>query len=123
MNDQIAKDFTDLLKCPLNQIYGSGPCNTEASSYAEIVSHYAVDHGIGKIIEPFWQLVHFDTTLLTEDLKKPAKKDEIIAECGKFSEEELLGEIDTTSMKWAKTLKKVGMKQTVIQPAACFLLR
>ena len=102
---------------------GSELCNFEANSYAEIVSHYTFDHGIGKILEPFWQLVHFDTTILTEDLNKPAHKDELIAACSKFSEDELLGEIDTTSMKWATTLKKVGMKQTVIQPAACFVLR
>jgi hypothetical protein len=88
--------------------------------------HFVSEHGITHVIEPFWQLVYFKTTFLTEELNNPVNDDGIKAMCDKFTDEELLydenGRI-TITMKWATKLKKVGLKKTVIQPAACFALR
>ena len=88
--------------------------------------HFVSEHGITHVIEPFWQLVYFNTTLLTEELNNPVFDDGINAMCDKFADEDLVvdenGDI-TITMKMARKLKQVGLKKTVIQPAACFALR
>ena len=121
---QIEKDVSDILRCPYN--LGNGGCNVTTKNYFDIVMHFVSEHGITHVIEPFWQLLYFKTTLLTEELNNPANDDGIKAMCDKFTDEELLydenGRI-TITMKWATKLKKVGLKKTVIQPAACFALR
>ena len=88
--------------------------------------HFVSEHGITHVIEPFWQLVYFKTTFLTEELNNPVNDDGIKAMCDKFTDEELLYDENdriTITMKMATKLKKVGLKKTVIQPAACFALR
>ena len=125
MNFQIEKDVSDILRCPYN-LGNHGGCNVTAKTYFEIVMHFVSEHGITHVIEPFWQLVYFNTTLLTEELNNPVSDDGIKAMCDKFTDEELIydenGDI-TITMKLATKLKKVGLKKTVIQPAACFALR
>ena len=91
---------------------------------SEIVSHFAYEHGVGKLLELLWQVVNFNTTILTEELYSHTYHDDSNAESRKFTEKEILGEIENSaSMKFATILKKVGMNQIIIQPAACFVLR
>ena len=88
--------------------------------------HFVSEHGITHVIEPFWQLVNFNTTLLTEELNNPISDGDINAVIEKFPDEEILGYENrdmTITMKLATKLKKVGLKKTVIQPAACFAMR
>ena len=91
---------------------------------SEIVLHFAFEHGFGKLLELLWQVVNFNSTILTKELYSQTHNDDSNAESRKFTEKEIVGEIENSaSMKFATTLKKVGMNQIVIQPAACFVLR
>ena len=126
MNLQIEKDVSDILICPYNLENPYQSCNVTAKTYFDIVMHFLSAHGITHVIEPFWQLVYFNTTLLTEELNNPISDGDIIALREKFTDEELLGDENgdiTITMKLATKLKKVGLKKIVIQPAACFALR
>ena len=126
LNCQIEKDVSDILRCPYNLGNHNGGCKVTTQNYFDIVMHFVSEHGMTHVIEPFWQLLYFKTTLLTEELNNPVNDDGIKAMCDKFSDEELIydenGRI-TITMKMATKLKKVGLKKTVIQPAACFALR
>ena len=126
LNCQIEKDVSDILRCPYNLGDHNRGCKVTTQNYFDIVMHFVSEHGMTHVIEPFWQLLYFKTTLLTEELNNPVNDDGIKAMCDKFSDEELVydenGRI-TITMKMATKLKKVGLKKTVIQPAACFALR
>ena len=125
LNCQIEKEVSDILRCPYN-LGNNGVCKVTTTNYFDIVMHFVSEHGITHVIEPFWQLVYFKNTFLTEELNNPVNDDGIKAMCDKFTDEELLYDENnriTITMKWATMLKKVGLKKTVIQPAACFALR
>ena len=127
MNDQIKANMPDLLLCPFKNPLGMY-CQVRDQSYSGLVYHYAIEHGVGKIMESLWQLTYFNTTNLTEELNDPPVLQDINsihASCSQFTTEELmtLGEKESImSMKMAKTLKQVGLNKTLIQPAACFAL-
>ena len=126
LNLQIEKDVSDILTCPYNLGNRYYSCNVTVKTYFDIVMHFVSEHGITHVIEPFWQLVNFNTTLLTEELNNPISDGDINAVIEKFPDEEILGYENsdmTITMKLATKLKKVGLKKTVIQPAACFSLR
>ena len=112
--------------CPMKNSMGMY-CNVRDLSYSNLVQHYAIEHGMGKIMDTLWQLIYFNTSFLTEELNNPPPVEDaensIHASCSQFTNEELLGEKESTmSMKLAKTLKQVGLNKTLIQPAACFAL-
>ena len=74
--------------------------------YKEIIKHFAFEHGIGRVLESLWQLVYFNTTVLSKEFYHHSYKDDPTAESRKFTEKDILGETETTSVKFATILNQ-----------------
>ena len=126
LKEQLKKNIQNLLKCP--------ECpDVVMDTYAQILEHFSVYHK--QVIDSFWQLVHFKTSILTKNLENPNETkmdndkmndvedpnaitdDDAQADLDKFSHENAIN-----SIKEAKKLMKIPMNATRIQPMACFLM-
>ena len=124
LKEQLNKNISNLLKCP--------ECLQITDTYAQILDHFSVNHK--QVIDSFWQLVHFKTSILTKNLTESEQKmdndkmndvedpnditdDDAQADLAKFGHENAIN-----SMNEAKKLMKIPMNSTRIQPMACFLM-